>query len=264
MRLAVAFVVFCTLFAVTARARALDLREVAAQAKPSVVLLKVSDGVDTGSGTGFFISADGRVVTNHHVIEGAALVTASLSDGRSLEVEGIVADDPARDIAIIKVKGGPFAPLVLGESASLRVGDEIAVVGSPLGLSATLSSGIVSAVREKGPEQVGQDKDDRLASWGIQVTAPISPGSSGSPIMNRNGEVVAVAVGMFRGGQELNFGIPVEVVKSMNATAAPEARPFSGTTPKSAVWRNLAISAAVLGAPLLAYLIWRRVSRRRA
>jgi S1-C subfamily serine protease len=244
----------------SAPARAESLPDLAARAKPSVVLINVVDASGgKGSGTGFFV-APRRVITNHHVIEGARKVTATLSDGAEAKVGGLLADDAAADLAVLAV-AADVPPLLLGDSAGVRAGDEIAIIGSPLGLAGTLSTGIVSALREKG---VAEDRADFGRSWGIQVTAAISPGSSGSPIMNRNGEVIAVAVGQVRGAQNLNFGVPVESAKALLAPLDPNApaAPFESQGRAESL-RNLAISAAVVGVPAFMYLAWSAWSRRR-
>jgi serine protease Do len=204
-------------------------------------------------------------VTNHHVVEGAAKVTAALSDGRTIDVSGILADDPVRDIAVVQATPGTYAPLPLGTSATLRVGDEVAILGSPLGLSASLSAGIVSAMRERGPSTpFDPPTNSHVESWGIQVTAPISHGSSGSPIMNRSGDVVAVAVGLNSAGEGLGFGVPVEVAKAaldaIPAGAAP--KPFAHATGHP-VLQNLGISAAVFVVPYVVFVAWRRWSGAR-
>jgi S1-C subfamily serine protease len=248
----------------------LDLPELAARARPSVVLLTIGDGQHEriGTGTGFFVSKDGRIVTNHHVIEDAARVTATLSDGRKVDVLGILADDEKRDIAILQARPGEgeYTPLSLGpgDGKSLRVGDEIVVIGSPRGLSASLSAGLVSAIRERGLSDELKGEDG-ASSWGIQITAAISPGSSGSPVMNRDGDVVGVAVG-FVSGEGLNFSIPVDVPKSMLAAIAPGAKPRAfGGQRSVGMLGNLGISAAVLGVPYLVFVLVRKraASRRR-
>jgi S1-C subfamily serine protease len=251
--------------ATPARALALELRDLAAQAKPSVVLLTVMDssGRKIGVGTGFFVSTDGRLVTNYHVIEGGTEVKATLSDGKEVRASGVLASDEAKDIAILQVEGGVMPALPLGDTKSLRAGDEVAVIGSPRGLAGTLSVGIVSAIREDGVgEEAEKELMEQVRAWGIQITAPVSPGSSGSPIMTRDGEVVGVAVGAFNDGQSLNFGIPIEVPKALLAGLGPNARPapFVKAASKSAM-RNLIISAAVFAALSIAYFVWGRRER---
>ena len=250
------------------------LQELAAKAKLSVVLLTISDssGRKVGTGTGFFISSDGRVATNHHVIAGAAKVTASLSDGRKIDALGVLAEDEEKDLAILQLPGEGFPALTLGESRTLRAGDEIVVFGSPMGLSGTLSAGIVSAIRDEHALEAEKDDEDppgkkerSTKSWGIQVTAAISPGSSGSPIMTQTGEVVAVAVGRLVGGENLNFGIPVEELKTLLLRAGPGAKPKAfAQAASSDVRMNLIISAAFFGAIALIYFGFRRYERNKA
>jgi S1-C subfamily serine protease len=241
-----------------------SLQELAAKANPSVVLLTVSDssGRMISTGTGFFVSPDGTLVTNHHVIEGAAKVTATLSDGRKVEALGVLAADEEKDLAILRVPGDGYPALALGDSHALRMGDEIIVIGSPLGLSGTLSTGIVSALRDE--HALEADKAGKHSrAWGVQITAAVSPGSSGSPIMRPSGEVVAVAVGILVGGQGLNFGIPSEEVKALlqraeGAKLAPFA-PGGG----SDIRKNLIISAAFFGAIALIYVALKRYDKHK-
>jgi serine protease Do len=256
-------------FLAASAAFALDPTQIASQAKPSVVLVSLFDagGSRGGSGSGFFVDASGKLVTNHHVIEEAAQATVTLSDGRELPVVGILVDDAEHDIAVVQVAGGgtPFVPLALGDTTALHPGDEIAVIGSPLGLSTTVSTGIVSAVRGEGlAKENGFEKDHtgRTRAWGLQVTAPIAPGSSGSPILDGQGHVVGVAVGELLGGQNLNFGVATSHVKAALAKsegAVP--RPLSAAPERT---RNLLISALALALGVAAYFVIPVVVARRA
>lgn len=238
-----------------------ELTALAERTNPAVVLLTVEDatGKKVGSGTGFCVSKDGRVVTNHHVIEGAAGITATLSDGTKRKVQGSLADDKENDIAILQIEGQDLPALQLGDSSKVKAGDEVVVIGSPMGLSGTLTVGIVSAVRSKGVPSDDDKPFTKGRSWGIQISAAISPGSSGSPIMKRDGEVVAVAVGGLIGGQaqSLNFGVPIEIAKSMLVTLGPNStvKSFEGV-PKDELLKNLLISGGVIGAMVAAFLIW--------
>ena len=253
------------------RAFAESLQELAIKTKPSVVLLVISNaaGVKTGTGTGFFVSTDGKVVTNHHVVEGAAKVTANLSDGRKIVALGLLADDEEKDLAILKLPGDGYPALALGDSRPLRQGDEVVVIGSPMGLSGTLSAGIISAIRD-GRMPAADDDDDepgdkkgakgdksekKPKAWAIQITAAVSPGSSGSPILTLGGEVIAVAVGMVGRGGSLNFGVPIEEAKVLLARAGPGVapRPFTQATGADDVRKNLTISAGLFVAVLLIY-----------
>jgi S1-C subfamily serine protease len=250
---------------------ALELPDLAEQTKPSVVHLVVlnSAGDKSGSGTGFMVSEDGHVATNDHVVGSAANVVAMLADGREVAVLGVLANDSDKDIAIIQLAGADFPPpLDLGNSGSLRQGEEVVVIGSPRGLSGTLSTGIISAIRGEGLDG-GTAEERSLHAWAIQITAPISPGSSGSPIMTRDGKVVAVAVGIMRGEGSLNFGVPIEVVKDMMAALPADAKPqaFAGSggmvMPGSGISGNLILSAVFFAAIALAFLAAGYLGKRR-
>lgn len=257
-----------TFFSPIGRAEApLELPELAAQIRPSVVHLSILDasGQTVGSGTGFFVEG-GRVVTNHHVVMAARRVVAKLSDGREIEVLGVLESDPERDLAILAVEGANLPPpLPLGDSEKLRQGDSIVVIGSPRGLSGTLSTGIVSAVRGEGLASELAEDVPGTGSWTIQITAAVSPGSSGSPILTRDdGTVVGVAVGLLDESASLGFGIPISEVEEMLAELSPDAEvePF-GTVEGSDLTRNLIISAVFFGLIALGFFLPGFLERRR-
>jgi len=192
---------------VCAETEQIDLKALAKKARPAVMLLVVSDatGKEIATGTGFLVSADGKLITNFHVIEKAASAIAKAENGGKFEVEGVLAADPKNDLVLLKIKGKDLPFLTLGKSDNIEVGTRIAVIGSPLGLEGTLSEGIVSAVR------------DLVGTRVLQVTAPVSPGSSGSPVLSARGDVIGVVSGILRSGQSLNFAIPAESVSAVVA-----------------------------------------------
>ena len=173
------------------------------------MLLVVSDaaGKEIATGTGFLVSSDGKLITNHHVIEHAVSAVAKAENGGLFPVTGLLAEDSERDLVVLKLDGKDFPSLELGSSEKIESGTRIAVVGNPLGLEGSLSEGIVSGLR--------LDMIDKGTS--IQITAAISPGSSGSPVLNSKGTVIGVASALLRGGQSLNFAIPVEAAKNLLA-----------------------------------------------
>jgi len=201
---------------VCAETETIDLKALAKKARPAVMLLVVSDaaGQEIATGTGFLVSSDGKLITNHHVIEKAASAVAKAENGGLFPVEGVLASDPKNDLVLLKLSGKDLPFLTLGSSDKIEVGTRIAIIGSPLGLEGTLSEGIVSAVRELMPDMNV-----------LQVTAAISPGSSGSPVMNARGDVVGIASALLRGGQALNFAVPVEYGVRLIATVKPSAMP---------------------------------------
>lgn len=238
----------CVLFA--ANLHALPLEDVIARAKPAVVHLSVrnSRGDTVGSGSGFVISRDGKVATNFHVVEGAQALEAVFDDGKKHPIVGAWAFDADADIAVLQLPKGEYPSLPLA-TVPARQGAPVLVIGSPLGLSGTVSTGIVSAVRDEGATH----RNVTHPQWNLQVTAPISPGSSGSPILNQDAEVVGVAVGLLLNGQALNFGVPVRALRVVLDRSPQELRPIRGVGTRS-VLENILISIGGLGA--VALVVW--------
>jgi len=191
----------------TNKGRHLDIPAISRKANGSIVSIVMSDkdGHPLAQGSGFLVSRDGHVVTNYHVIKTGSSAIVRLPDGAFFVVDGVLASDKHRDVAIIKAHGNNFRPLTLGDSTRLQVGEEVVAIGNPLSLESTVSNGIVSAIRTV-EEEGGKF---------LQVTAPISPGSSGGPLFNMAGEVVGITTSHLIGGQNLNFAIPINDVKLM-------------------------------------------------
>lgn len=162
---------------------ATSVAEVVKRSSDSVVQIVVSDslGQQIALGSGFLISADGRIVTNFHVVKGGHSAIVKLTNGAFFPVEGVLAVDADKDIAVVKVAGKNLPFLALGKGEDVHVGDHVVAIGSPLGLEGTVSDGIVSALREDGPSR----------SW-IQTTAPVSHGNSGGPLLDLKTNVVGV------------------------------------------------------------------------
>lgn len=159
-------------------------------------------GMLLSQGSGFIMTPDGLVVTAWHVVAGAARAQVRLSIGAWFEAEGLVAWDADADFAVLKVDGKGLAVVPLGDSDAVDQGEAVLVVGTPLGLEQTASEGIVSAVRE-------WSQRGRI----LQITAPISPGSSGGPLLNAKGEALGIVSFLMWGGQNLNFAVPVNQIK---------------------------------------------------
>src|SRR6266478_5909710 len=182
------------------------LPELVRRIKPSAVAIETYDarGEKLSRGSGFFIDTD-RIVTNRHVIEGAIKAEVHSSTGNVYPVKGVLAVDAEGDIALLKIEAPPnqIRPLAL-ERTSPQEGESVLVIGNPFGLEGSVTNGIVSAVRD-------------IPTFGriIQITAPISPGSSGSPVVNMRGQVIGVATLQITGGQSVNFAIPSERVSQL-------------------------------------------------
>ena len=193
------------LFASVLPSKAQTPQEVAKKTFRSVVLLVMEDqnGQPLSLGSGFFV-ADNLVATNLHVIEGASGGYAKLVGTSSkLNIDGTQGVDKLRDLALLRLSSAPAPSLVLGESEKVAVGDPVYAVGNPQGLEGTFSQGIVSGIRKLGSDTL------------LQITAPISPGSSGGPVLGSTGTVIGVAVATFQGGQNLNFAIPSSYLRSL-------------------------------------------------
>jgi len=176
--------------------------------EPSTIIVFTYDnkGEFLKLGSGFFVSQNGDIITNYHVLQGASSAEIKTSDGKTYPITYIVAKDEQNDIIRLSVDilSQYVYPLSLSTIIP-EVGEEIIVYGSPLGLEKTVSDGIISAIRE-------------VPGYGklIQITAPISPGSSGSPVLNMKGEVIGIATFQIVEGQNLNFAIPSERIASLN------------------------------------------------
>jgi S1-C subfamily serine protease len=181
-----------------AESQKLSPQEVSKKAMPSVVMLLTQDaqGQPVSLGSGFFV-AKNTVATNLHVLRGAAKGQVKRIGRNELyEIAGVVAVDRANDLVLLAVAESDAPPLAIETKRQVALGDRILVLGNPKGLEGTLSDGIISGIR-------GND-NGRL----IQITAAISPGSSGGPVLNEYGEVVGVAVATVKEAQNLNFAIP--------------------------------------------------------
>ena len=186
------------------------LPELVRRIKPSAVAIETFDsrGEKLTRGSGFFIESD-RIVTNRHVIEGAYRAEVHSSTGAVYPVKGVLAVDAEGDIALLKidVPANQIRPLPL-DKTSPQEGESVVVIGNPLGLEGSVTNGIVSAVRD-------------IPTFGriIQITAPISSGSSGSPVVNMHGQVIGIATLQITGGQSVNFAIPSERISQLQVSA---------------------------------------------
>ncbi|QED30181.1 PDZ domain-containing protein [Microvenator marinus] len=168
-------------------------------------------GEGPGLGTGFIIHPSGLFLTNNHVVEGAEQVRVRLHDNTEADAE-FVGLDPSTDIALMKIVGTRQLPTIpLANSDDVAVGDPVVAVGNPLGLSHTVTAGIVSALGRRNLSPSGKDNFSEF----IQTDASINPGNSGGPLINLNGDVIGINTAIIRQGQGIGFAIPINVVKSI-------------------------------------------------
>ncbi len=190
---------------------------VAQEVLPSVAQLRVNAGQTQGEGSAVVLSADGLLLTNNHVVAPAAgggEITADFQNGREIPVS-IVGRAPAFDLAVVRVQGvNNLDPAELGNSSELVVGQEVLAIGSPLGLSGTVTSGIVSAL-DRPVSAGGPETGQSTVLNAIQTDAPINPGNSGGPLVNMAGQVVGInsaiaSTGRTGGSIGLGFAIPID------------------------------------------------------
>jgi S1-C subfamily serine protease len=195
--------------------------------KPSVVIVDSVDtasafGTSGGTGSGFVVSSNGLILTNNHVIAGAATLTVTLADGRQLPAT-VVSADATHDLALIKVQATGLTAVKLADSSTLQVGELAIAIGSPLGtFTDTVTSGIVSGLnRSITVGESGSRTTEDLTGL-IQTDAAINPGNSGGPLLDASGAVIGVVTASSSSAQGIGFAIPINQAKQMitAATAA--------------------------------------------
>lgn len=220
---------------------------VAQAVSPSIVEISADSNTGRSTGSGVIITGDGEIITNNHVISGAATIEVRLSNGKTYRAD-VLGTDPDKDLALIELQdasGLRAAPL--GDSGKVKVGDEVVAIGSPEGLTGTVTSGIVSALDrdvtvardeeqpqqrdprqgwpfEFGGQQFNGDTGDSTTTYkAIQTDASLNPGNSGGALINMNGEIIGInsamyspssATGSTAGSVGLGFAIPIDTVKA--------------------------------------------------
>ncbi|KOU17220.1 serine protease [Streptomyces sp. WM6372] len=220
---------------------------VAEQVSPSVVRIDTRTGSGQGTGSGVVVTADGEIVTNNHVVEGATEIQVTMSDGKKYTAK-TVGTDPDKDLALIKLQGASgLKAAKLGNSDNLKVGDQVVAIGSPDRLTGTVTSGIVSALNREvnvpkseqqapqrqrgggswpfsydGQQFNGNTGSDTTSYKAIQTDASLNPGNSGGALVNMNGEIVGMPSAIYSpssdsssaGSVGLGFAIPVNTIKA--------------------------------------------------
>jgi S1-C subfamily serine protease len=204
---------------------------VVARVSPTVVHVRVRKNTvrqrpgrpgGEGSGSGFTITPDGYIVTNCHVVEETDDIEVILADGNSYKAE-IVGEDPATDIALLRISGSQLLMAILGDSAKLRVGQMAIAVGNPLGFQSTVTAGVISALGRSLRSRSG-----RIIENVIQTDAALNPGNSGGPLVDSFGEVIGINTAIIQYAQGICFAIPVNTVKWVVTELLREGRVVRG------------------------------------
>jgi len=196
-----------------------SIPEIYDRVSPSVVFIsavtidpyKITNRVSSVIGSGFIISSDGLILTNSHVVFGRQVITVILDNGQRTQAK-LLGADPILDIAMLRIPAPPegHPKAGLGDSDSLRIGEEVVAIGNPLGLEQTLTRGVVSGVNRILPESPMS-----VMLPLIQTDAPINPGNSGGPLLNRCGEVIGINASILAEAQNIGFAVPINIAKQV-------------------------------------------------
>lgn len=196
----------------------------------------VTPAIEHAYGTAFFITSDGYMLTNHHVVEGADKITVTLNDRTELDAT-LIGSDERSDVAVLKVKGSQFPALPIGDSNALKVGEPVLAIGSPFGFDYSASAGIVSAKSRSFSRETSVPF--------IQTDVALNPGNSGGPLFNQRGEVIGINSRIFSGTggyMGLSFSIPIDAAMDIYEQLKKDGevvRAYLGIYPQD-IDRNLA------------------------
>ncbi|GLZ38989.1 serine protease PepD [Actinokineospora sp. NBRC 105648] len=210
-----------------------DVSAIVAKVMPSVVQVNVRTANAQGIGSGVILSADGRILTNYHVVDGARTISITFSDGKTADAQ-VVGTDASADLAVVQAEGvSGLTAAELGDSSQVRVGDEVIAVGSPAGLQGTVTTGIVSALDRE--VNIPSESDSRSVRGGagstvsykaIQTDASINQGNSGGPLFDTAGRVIGINSAIYSpvssadgsaGSVGIGFSIPIDTAKQVIA-----------------------------------------------
>jgi len=185
------------------------------RSRPDFDQQQFGEGVQRGTGSGLIYDDRGHILTNNHVVDHAGKITVTFHDGVEAPAT-VVGTDPKSDVAVIKVENTSYRPLSRGVSSKLRVGELVMAVGSPFGLSQSVTTGIISAT-ERSSLGINGDRNDTYESF-LQTDAAVNPGNSGGPLVNMDGQVIGVNSAIVSGGRGndgVGFAIPIDLASNV-------------------------------------------------
>ncbi len=199
-----------------------DVSVIASKVSPSIVNVTVripggSTGTQEGIGSGVIYTADGYIITNNHVVSGAQTITVTLATGENIPAK-VVGTDAQNDIAVIKINKAGLPPISVGDSANLVVGELVVAIGSPLGFTETVTSGIISALHRNVGEPAASGSTTNLLTDLIQTDASINPGNSGGALCDSRASLIGIntlIASQTGGSQGIGFAIPINTAKSV-------------------------------------------------
>nr|WP_083466334.1 trypsin-like peptidase domain-containing protein [Kibdelosporangium sp. MJ126-NF4] len=214
--------------------KATDVSAIADKVLPSVVQVNVRSGNAQGLGSGVILTADGRILTNNHVVAGASQVTVTTNDGRTYQAK-VVGTDAASDLAVLQLQGASgLTPAALGDSGAVKIGDQVVAIGSPGGLQGTVTTGIVSALNRDvnvsedegrgNPYASNNNGGEQTTYKAIQTDASINQGNSGGPLVNSAGQIIGINSAIYSpvstpdgkaGSVGIGFAIPINDAKAV-------------------------------------------------
>jgi hypothetical protein len=201
-----AIVVLCVAVVAANAQSPFDIPSIVAKVSPAVVFIKGESSAGTITGSGLIVSRDGKIATNLHVIRDLRNAGVQLASGEIFDTLSVLAFDDRKDLAIIKIAGFDLPIIDLGNSNEVRSGERVGVIGSPRGLQGTVTTGVVSAVRDD-PAGTGFKV--------IQTDASVNPGNSGGPLLNDRAQAIRIVTWKLRGSEGLNFAVPINYVRGM-------------------------------------------------